>query len=275
MLLVKNNLKKKKIIDDDDNEYLNYLKFSHLQSSNKPKSFDIEISDASPEARVLRVKATQFPDIKNNFTQTIGTEDKGVDTGNDLNTIVGDYILHLGSKNFDRNEKMVQATAEILKGTKPKSPPSSSSSDGSEGFMSKTARRGFRLAEFALNASITGFNIAEATLGTAVDVADYLMSSPSNQNQPNDNQEVISVHSQSSRTSGEVSRSSGGSFLASSPPETINSSSSDVEIVPPVIEISSSSSSRQTPSSIPAPTSPQPSSPASSAKTTPRRKKSK
>ena len=243
MLLVKNNLKKKKIIDDDDNEYLNYLKFSHLQSSNKPKSFDIEIFD----------KATQFPDIKNNFTQTIGTEDKGVDTGNDLNTIVGDYILHLGSKNFDRNEKMVQATAEILKGTKPKSPPSSSSSDGSEGFMSKTARRGFRLAEFALNASITGLNIAEATLGTAVDVADYLMSSPSNQNQPNDNQEVISVNS--------------------SPPETINSSSSDVEIVPPVIEISSSGSRNSpAPSSIPAPTSPQPSSPASSAKTTPRKK---
>ena len=241
MLLVKNNLKKKRTVDDD--EYLNYLKFSHLQSSNKPKSFDIEISD----------KATQFPDIKNNFTQTIGTEDKGVDTGNDLNTIVGDYILHLGSKNFDRNEKMVQATAEILKGTKPKSPPSSSSSDGSEGFMSKTARRGFRLAEFALNASISGLNIAEATLGTAVDVADYLMSSPSNQNQPNDNQEVISVNS--------------------SPPETINSSSSDVEIVPPVIEISSSGSRNSpAPSSIPAPTSPQPSSPASSAKTTPRKK---
>ena len=130
MLLVKNNLKKKRNIDDD--EYLNYLKFSHLQSSNKPKSFDIEISD----------KATQFPDIKNNFTQTIGTEDKGVDTGNDLNTIVGDYILHLGSKKFDCHEKMVQATAEILKGTKPKSPPSSSSSNGSEGFMSKTTRRG-------------------------------------------------------------------------------------------------------------------------------------
>ena len=243
MFLVKNNLKKKRTIDDDDNEYLNYLKFSHLQSSNKPKSFDIEISE----------KATQYPDIKNNFTQTVGTEDKGVDTGNDLNTIVGDYILHLGSKKFDRNEKMVQATAEILKGTKPKSPPSSSSSDGSEGFMSKTARRGFRLAEFALNASISGLNIAEATLGTAVDVADYLMSSPSNQNQPNDNQEVISVNS--------------------SPPETINSSSSDVEIVPPVIEISSSGSRNSpAPSSIPAPTSPQPSSPASSAKTTPRKK---
>ena len=238
MLLVKNNLKKKKIMDDDDNEYLNYLKFSHLQSSNKPKSFDIEISD----------KATQFPDIKNNFTQTVGTEDKGVDTGNDLNTIVGDYILHLGSKNFDRNEKMVQATAEILKGTKPKSPPSSSSSDGSEGFMSKTARRGFRLAEFALNSAITGVNLTTAVADALVD----LTSAPhqSSEEEAVNNPEVISVRS--------------------SPPETINSSSSDVEQVP--IEISSSSSSRQAPSSIPAPTSPQPSSPASSAKTTPRKK---
>ena len=94
MLSVKNNLKKKRTIadDDDDNEYLN------LQPSNKNKRFDIEISDASPEARELRDKATQYPDIKTNFTQTIGTEDKGVDTGNDLHTTVGDYILHMGSQ---------------------------------------------------------------------------------------------------------------------------------------------------------------------------------
>ena len=98
---------------------------------------------------------------------------------------------------------MVQATAEILR-----------TNNRSEGFMSKTAKTGFRLAEFALNASIAGLNIAESTLGTAVDVADNLMSSPSNQNQPNDNNiETISVHSRSSQTSGEVS----------SPPETINS----------------------------------------------------
>ena len=237
MLLVKNNLKKKRTIDDDDNEYLNYLKFSHLQSSNKPKSFDIGISD----------KATQFPDIKNNFTQTVGTEDKGVDTGNDLNTIVGDYILHLGSKKFDRNEKMVQATAEILKGTKSKSPPSSSSSDGSEGFMSKTARRGFRLAEFALNTAITGVNLTTAVADALVD----LTSAPhqSSEEEQVNNPEVISVNS--------------------SPPITVNFS-------PPItVNSSSSSSSKQAPSSIPAPTSPQPSSPASSAKTTPRRRKSK
>ena len=240
MILVKNKLKKKKVIDDDDNEYLDYLKYSHLHPTyNNTK---IETSD----------KTTQFPDIRNNFTQTINKEDKGVDTGNDLNTIVGDYILHLGSKNFDRNAKMVQATAEMLKGSKSKSPPSSSSSNDSEGFLSRNARRGFRLAEFALNTAITGANLTMALSDALVD----LTSAPhqSSEEEPVNNPEVISVQS--------------------SPPQTINSSSSDVEEIPPLIQISSSSSSRQTPSSIPAPTSPQ-SSRASSAKTTPRRKTSK
>ena len=256
MILVKNKLKRKKVIDDDDNEYLDYLKYSHLHPTYN--NIKIETSD----------KTTQFPDIRNNFTQTINKEDKGVDTGNDLNTIVGDYILHLGSKNFDRNEKMVQATAEMLKGSKSKSPPSSSSSnDGSEdpsrrsrdseGFLSRNARRGFRLAEFALNTAITGANLTMALLDALVD----LTSAPhqSSEEEAVNNPEVISVQS--------------------SPPQTINSSSSDVEEIPPLIQISSSSSSsssssRQTPSSIPAPTSPQ-SSRASSAKTTPRRKTSK
>ena len=241
MILVKNKLKRKKVIDDDDNEYLDYLKYSHLQPTYN--NIKIETSD----------KTTQFPDIRNNFTQTINKEDKGVDTGNDLNTIVGDYILHMGSKNFDRNEKMVQATAEMLKGSKSKSPPSSSSSNDSEGFLSRNTRRGFRLAEFALNTAITGANLTMALSDALVD----LTSAPhqSSEEEPVNNPEVISVQS--------------------SPPQTINSSSSDVEEIPPLIQISSSSSSsRQTPSSIPAPTSPQ-SSRASSAKTTPRRKTSK
>ena len=251
MILVKNKLKKKKVIDDeDDNEYLDYLKYSHLQPTYK--NTNIETSD----------KTTQFPDIANKSTQTISKEDKGVDTGNDLNTIVGDYILHLGSKNFDRNEKMVQATAEMLKGGKSKSPPSSNSSNNSEGFLSRNARRGFRLAEFALNTAITGANLTMALSDALVD----LTSAPhqSSEEEAVNNPEVISVESRSSRASGE----------ASSPPQTINSSSSDVEEIPPLIQISSSSSSRPTPSSIPAPTSPQ-SSRASSAKTTPRRKTSK
>ena len=239
MILVKNKLKRKKAIDDDDNEYLDYLKYSHLHPTYN--NIKIETSD----------KTTQFPDIRNNFTQTINKEDKGVDTGNDLNTIVGDYILHMGSKNFDRNEKMVQATAEMLKGSKSKSPPSSSSSNDSEGFLSRNARRGFRLAEFALNTAITGANLTMALSDALVDLT--LAPHQSSEEEPVNNPEVISV--------------------ASSPPQTINSSSSDVEEIPPLIQISSSSSSRQTPSSIPAPTSPQ-SSRASSAKTTPRRKTS-
>ena len=130
---------------------------------------------------------------------------------------------------------------------------SSSSSNNGHGFMSKTARRGFRLAEFALNTAITGANLTMAVSDALVD----LTSAPhqSSEEEQVNNPEVISVNS--------------------SPPETINSSSSGVEVVPPVIEISSSGSGSQNspaPSSIPAPTSPQPSSPASSAKTTPRKK---
>ena len=60
--------------------------------------------------------------------------------------------------------------------------------------------------------------------------------------------------------------------LDPSPPQTINSSSSSgVEEVIPLIQISSGSSSRHTQTTIPQPTSPQ-STPASSAKTTPRKK---
>ena len=235
MLLVKNKLKKKRTIDDD--EYLNYLKFSHLQPTSKPKSFEIETSD----------KATQYPDIRNNFTQTINTEDKGVDTYDDLNVVVGDYDLYGTSKNFDKNEKMAQVNT--LKRASINSPPSSSSSNDSEGFLSKTARRGFRLAEFALNTAVVGANLTMALSDALVD----LTSAPhqSSEEQAVNNPEVISVNS--------------------SPPITVNSSSSsDIEQVP--IEISSSSSSKQAPSSLPAPTSPQPSSPASSAKTTPRKK---
>ena len=195
MILVKNKLKKKKVIDDeDDNEYLDYLKYSHLQPTYK--NTNIETSD----------KTTQFPDIVNKSTQTINKEDKGVDTGNDLNTIVGDYILHLGSKNFDRNEKMVQATAEMLKygnNSKSKSPPSSNSSNNSEGFLSRNARRGFRLAEFAyLNTAITGANLTMALSDALVDLTSAPHQSSEEEEAVN-NPEVISV--------------------ASSPPQTINS----------------------------------------------------
>ena len=159
MLLVKNKWKKKRTIDDD--EYLNYLKFSHLQSSNTPKSFDIEISNKATQYPDASVSLARLRDTRNNFTQTINTADKGVDTGNDFDKVIPSYVSFMHSEDFDRNEKMVQVWTKMFKENLTPSPPSSSSSGSSEGFVSKTARRGFRLAEFALNTAITTANVAE------------------------------------------------------------------------------------------------------------------
>ena len=235
MFLTKNKLKKIKKVEDDD--MLHYLKYSHLEPIKEDNTLKF---DASPEARVLPVKATQ----------TINTAEQGVDTGNDFDEVTPPYVSLMYSEDFDRNDKMVQVWTKMIKQNL-SSPPSSSSSsssssNNSEGFLFKTARRGFRLAEFALNTSIMGANLTMAVADTISDMITAPHQSLEEEEQQN-NQEVISVHS--------------------SPPQTVNSSSS-----PDVIEISSSSSSRNAPSSIPAPTSPQPSTPASSAKTTPRRK---
>ena len=148
------------------------------------------------------------------------------------------YILKGFDKGF-KNDKQTQVNSYLVREYEPKTPPSSSDED-KEGFVSRNVRRGFRLAEFALNASLMGAN---ATIAVADTISDMITAPhQSSEEEQQNNQEVISVHS--------------------SPPETVNSSSSH-----DVVEISSSSSSR-----IPAPTSPQPSTPASSAKTTPRRK---
>ena len=230
----------KKTIEDE--EMLNYLKYSHLDTPNKNKNKSFE--EATQLPRVLSDKATQFPEAQNKSTQTTDTAEKGVDTYDDLNAIIGDYILDGFSKSFNRNEKMVQVNA--LKRTNSNSPSSSRSSDGDEGLTSKSIRMGLRFGKLALQTAITG-----AT--TAINAGDFisdLISAPhlSSEEETQQQQEVISVHS--------------------SPPPTINSSSSDVEEVP--IEISSSSSSRQTQTTNPQPTSPQ-STPASSAKATPRK----
>ena len=77
MILVKNKLKKVRHRYDDD-EYLNYLKYSHLEPKIT-KGRMIEVSD----------KATQEPDILNNFSQTISKdmEDKETDTYDDFEKI--------------------------------------------------------------------------------------------------------------------------------------------------------------------------------------------
>ena len=233
MILTKNRLKKLKRLEDDD--MLHYLKHSHLEPIKEDNTLGVD-------------KATQYPDIRNNFTQTklIQTNDKETDTYDDLNKMDRNarYILTGYEKGF-KNDKQTQVNSYLIREYEPKTPPSSSDED-KEGFVSRNVRRGFRLAEFALNTSIMGANLTMAVADTISDMITAPHQSSEEEEQQN-NQEVISVHS--------------------SHPETINSSSS-----PDVVQISSSSSSRNAPSSIPAPTSPQPSTPASSAKTTPRRK---
>ena len=235
MFLTKNRLRKpRKTIEDD--EMLYYLKFSHFDDD------DIIGKD------LMHDKATQFPETMNKSTQTKGreTSEKGVDTYDELNKIVGDYILQGNHKNINKNDKMVQVNAYKI---------DSLSSSGSErdeangeGFISRSARTGFRLAEVAFNTAITTANVSMAVADT---IADLVFSSQAEveeyQQQQQEQQEIISVHSSPPQT-----------INSSPPPETINSSSSSVSSVP-------------TPTSLPAPTSPQPSTPASSAKTTPRK----
>ena len=107
---------------------------------------------------------------------------------------------------------MVQPTSQMIKGTKPNSPPSKSSDEDGEGFMSRNVRRGFRLAKFAVNSEIVGANLTMALSDAFVDLTAALhQSSDEKQHNP----EVISV--------------------GSSPPQTVNSSSSNVEEVPPLV----------------------------------------
>ena len=233
MFLTKNRLKKIKRVEDDD--MLNYLKYSHLEPVK--------------EDNILKVdEATQHPETSDKIIQTeqIRIDHKATDTYDDLNKMDRNarYILKGYDKSF-KNDKQTQVNSYLTREYEPKTPPSSSD-EHKEGFISRNVRRGFRLAEFALNTSIMGANLTMAVSDAIADMITAPHQSTEEEEQQN-NQEVITVNS--------------------SPPETINSSSS-----PDVIEISSSSSSRQTPTSIPAPTSPQPSTPASSAKTTPRRK---
>ena len=161
MILVKNKLRRKKNIFDDE-EYLNYLKYSHLPKIKEDDEPSIETDD----------KATQEPDILNNFTQTDSKNmvDKETDTYDELNKIIGDYVLKMSSNNFksrepSRSEKMAQAWVQMIE---PRDrPSSSSSSSGSEGFLGRNIRRGFRLAQFAGDMVSTSFSVAS-------DLADYL-----------------------------------------------------------------------------------------------------
>ena len=157
MILTKNRLKKIKKVEDDD--MLNYLKYSHLE----PIKEDIIFKDD---------KATQYPDIRNNFTQTkpIQISDKETDTYDDLNKMDRNarYIL----KGFDRsfkNDKQTQVNSYLIREYEPKN---TSSKDDDDGTVNRNIKRGFRIAEFALEASL-------ATASTTAQVAQFLWNATS------------------------------------------------------------------------------------------------
>ena len=156
MFLVKNKLKKVKNKYDDD-EYLHYLKYSHLEPKNITKSRMVEAED----------KATQEPDIMNNFSQTVKKDmaDKETDTYDELNKIIGAYILQVNSKNFksrepSRGELMAVARTVPIQ----KNDEEGISISDVEDFISRNATRGFRLAQALGNtALITGQAVGTAT----------------------------------------------------------------------------------------------------------------
>ena len=191
MILTKNRLKKiRKRIDDDD-DMLNYLKYSHLEPIRENDVLKVETSD----------KATQFPDIMNNFTQTDKKVmvDKETDTYDELNKIDPPYYLTSTLKSFKSNEpsradKMTQVWSTTVE---KKTPPSSNNgSDDDEGFMSRNLDRGLRMAQMTGSAMLTALNLAD-TVGSAVlspvigSALDYLMSNPSHENEDEEVEEEI------------------------------------------------------------------------------------
>ena len=182
MILVKNKLKKMK--KDKDDDMLNYLKYSPLDDD-----FDFILHDTEYED-----KATQLPDIKNNFSQTIKKEmqDKGVDTYDDLNKIIGAYILQINSKNFkskepSRGELMTQARTVPVQQRRDEK--SSSSSSDSEGFLGRNVRRGIRLAETAIHTSLMAYNVLDTATGLTLDAAFALNNLMRQQNQEEEEEE--------------------------------------------------------------------------------------
>ena len=177
MILVKNKLKKIKNTIDDE-EMLNYLKYSHLEPIREDDVLKINTSN----------KATQAPDIMNNFSQTDKKDmvDKETDTYDELNKIELPYYLTMTSRNLkskepSRSEKMAHVwTTTVEQHT----PPSSNSEDDDEGLMSRNLNRGLRVAQLTGSAMLTALNIADTIAQTTLNpviggAIDYFLTNPS------------------------------------------------------------------------------------------------
>ena len=182
MILVKNKLKKIKNTIDDE-EMLNYLKYSHLEPIREDDVLKIDTSN----------KSTQAPDIMNNFSQTDKKVmmDKETDTYDELNKIEPPYYLTMTSRNIkskeaSRAEKMAQVWATTVEQHTP--PTSNSEDDDDEGLMSRNLNRGLRVAQLTGSAMLTALNItdtvASAILNPVISGAmDYLTNPSTEQNE--------------------------------------------------------------------------------------------
>ena len=170
---------------DKDDEMLKQLKYTPPIVDD----FDFILDDTE-----YKDKATQLPDIKNNFSQTVKKEmvDKETDTYDKLNKIIGAYILQINSKNFkskevSRGELMTQARTVPVQQKRDEI--SSSSSSDSEGFLGRNVRRGIRLAEIAGQTSLMAYNVLDTATGLTLDAAFALNNLMRQQNQEEEEEE--------------------------------------------------------------------------------------
>ena len=178
MILVQNKLKKIKNTIDDD-EMFNYLKYSHLEPIREDDVLKINTSN----------KSTQAPDIMNNFSQTDKKVmmDKETDTYDELNVIEPPYYLTMTSRNVkskeaSRAEKMVEVWATTVEKNTP--PTSNSEDEDDEGLMSRNLNRGLRVAQLTGSAMLTALNIADTITQTTLNpviggAMDYFLTNPS------------------------------------------------------------------------------------------------
>ena len=174
---------------DKDDEMLKQLKYTPPIVDD----FDFILDDTE-----YKDKATQLPDIKNNFSQTVKKEmvDKETDTYDELNKIIGAYILQINSKNFkskevSRGELMTQARTVPVQQKRDEK--SSSSSSDSEGFLGRNVRRGIRLAEIAGQTSLMAYNVLDTATGLTLDAAFALNNLMRQQNQEEEEEEPVVV----------------------------------------------------------------------------------
>ena len=190
MILVKNKLKKIKNTIDDD-EMLNYLKYSHLEPIREDDVFKINTSN----------KSTQAPDIMNNFSQTDKKVmmDKETDTYDELNVIEPPYYLTMTSRNVkskeaSRAEKMIEVWATTVEKNTP--PTSNSEDEDDEGLMSRNLNRGLRVAQLTGSAMLTALNITDTVAGAILNpviggAMDYFLTNPSTEQNEDEQTEEI------------------------------------------------------------------------------------